>query len=463
MSNANNGLFIFHRDLRLEDNIGLIKLVKECNNVNVCFIFTPEQVTSKNKYKSENAIFFMINSLKELSAKIEKLGGNLIILYGNYHEKLEEVIDDLNIDIVSFNRDFSPYAKNRTKKTIKLCEDKNIKYIIENDYYLFEPGSIIVSSTGKAYTKYTPFYNKVNSIKLDKPTYIKNYKFKKNTFKNDITLIDAENKFTQINPELAIEFGRENAKKILKQVKNGQFNSYDKNRDFPDKKMTTMMSAYLKFGIVSVRETSESFKKVPSLYRQLVWREFYAHILDCFPEVLGNPLKPDYSNIKWNTNKSLFDKWCKGKTGFPIVDAGMREMNTTGYMHNRSRLIVACFLIKTLLIDWKKGEKYFATKLTDYDPASNNGNWQWVASTGADSQPYFRIFNPWTQSEKFDPECKYIKFWVPELKDVNNKDIHKWYESCLYDEYKDIKYPTPIVDYKEKRNEAIEMYKSALN
>jgi deoxyribodipyrimidine photo-lyase len=175
-------------------------------------------------------------------------------------------------------------------------------------------------------------------------------------------------------------------------------------------------------------------------------------------------MKPNYNKIKWHDNKNWFEKWCKGETGFPVVDAGMRELNQTGYMHNRARLIVSSFLVKTLLISWTKGEQYFATKLTDYDPASNNGNWQWTAGSGADSQPYFRIFNPWEQTKNYDPDCEYIKKWIPELKDVPIKDILNWGE--IYSEYKDtvlINYPKPIVDYKKQKELALNMYSSAFH
>ena len=241
-----------------------------------------------------------------------------------------------------------------------------------------------------------------------------------------------------------------------------KYKNYSKDRDSLTYK-TTELSAYIKFGCVSVREVAEKFKNNNSLFRQLIWREFYAQILNDYPYVLKGPLKEQYQSITWSKSVINLDAWKKAKTGFPIVDAAMRQMNTTGYMHNRGRLIVASFLIKTLLIDWREGEKYFATKLTDYDPASNNGNWQWVASTGADSQPYFRIFNPWSQSQEHDPDCEYIKKWIPELENVPNDKIHKWFE--YYEEFlkdKKIKYYKPIVDYKTQREKAIEMYKKGL-
>ena len=237
-----------------------------------------------------------------------------------------------------------------------------------------------------------------------------------------------------------------------------------KDRDNLDINGTTLLSAYLKFGCISVREAANIFKKVPGLYRQLLWREFYAHILNDFPYVLEEPLKLKYNELNWSNNETNFEAWCNGKTGFPIVDAGIRELLETGYMHNRARLIVACFLVKTLLIDWRKGEKFFANHLTDYDIASNNGNWQWVASTGADSQPYFRIFNPWTQGKNHDPNCIYIKKWIPELKELTNNEIHNYFKYYKkYTSEKGFKYVAPIVDYTEQRELALDMYKEIVD
>ena len=466
-----NGLFIFHRDLRFKDNISLNLLNKKVDKLFCCFIFTPEQVGYINKYRSMNSIQFMLDSLGDLENAIKDKGGEILFFYGSTISILQQLIKELNIDILACNKDYSPYAKERLKKIEDLCKKNKIQLIAENDYYLYEPGSIIADASKKAYTKFTPFYNKLKTIKYEKPAKTVNIKFSKlgnQEFikKIVIKLEDIERKILKKrNPYLLSIGSRNNALKILSSINNGKFKNYDKNRDSLDKlnNGTTLISPFLKFGCISVRETAEIFKKVTALYRQLIWREFYAHILNDFPYVLGKPLKQQYSGLQWSSSKRLFDAWTKGETGFPIVDAGMREMNKTGYMHNRSRLIVASFLIKTLLIDWKKGEHYFATQLLDYDVASNNGNWQWVASTGADSQPYFRIFNPWTQGETHDPDCIYIKKWIPELKDVPSKYIHKWQEVCEdYLKNKKIKYFKPIVNYSEQRAKALEMYKNAL-
>ena len=228
---------------------------------------------------------------------------------------------------------------------------------------------------------------------------------------------------------------------------------------------TTQMSPYLKYGCISVREFFHKIKDKmgldSALLRQLIWRDFYLHLMYCFPRVLnGKSLKPKYDNIVWENNTRLFNAWKRGKTGYPIIDANMRMLNETGYMHNRGRLIVSSFLVKLCLVDWRKGEKYFATKLIDYDPASNNGNWQWIAGSGADSQPYFRIFNPWAQSERHDTDAIFIKTWCPELTDVPAKHLHEWDKH--YHEYKNNDYPSPVIDYKLQREKALALYKQYL-
>jgi deoxyribodipyrimidine photo-lyase len=262
-------------------------------------------------------------------------------------------------------------------------------------------------------------------------------------------------KFTKINKNILSQGGRSAGLKVLDSALKTQ-KHYSKTRDILSIH-TSLLSPYIKFGCVSIREVFHKFRTIKDLTRQLIWREFYMNILYAHPHVLGHAMKPNYNKIRWRTNARYLHAWKTGNTGFPIVDAGMRQLNTTGYMHNRARLIVASFLTKTLLIDWREGEQYFAQKLVDYDPASNNGNWQWIASTGADSQPYFRIFNPYNQSAEVDEDAIYIKTWIPELKDIPAKEIHNWYK--YHTEYK-IHYPAPIVDYSVQKEKAIEMYSS---
>jgi deoxyribodipyrimidine photo-lyase len=262
------------------------------------------------------------------------------------------------------------------------------------------------------------------------------------------------------NENLHVHGGAHNGQKILHRLK--KCKDYLKERDIPALEATTNLSAYLKFGCVSPREAADAIKSHLGphhpLIRQLYWRDFFYHIVAHNPSVFGHAYHKKYDHLWWSKSKADFGKWCEGKTGFPIVDAGMRQLNETGYMHNRVRMIVASFLTKDLHINWQWGEKYFAQQLVDYDPALNNGNWQWSASTGADAQPYFRIFNPWTQQKKFDPHCDYIKKWVPELAKVEPKIIHSWFKETS----PVIKgYPRPMVDHEEERKIALKAYKAA--
>ena len=453
-----NGLFIFRRDFRIIDNNGLNLLNERCKNIYTIFIFTPEQVGSGNKYKSDNSVQFMIESLQDLASQISKSGGHLYTFFGHNDKVVEDCIKAWDINIVCFNLDITPYAKERDAKIIKLCEHLKTYVMYDYDYYLHQPGTI-VNGSGEPYQKFTPYYETCLKKKVEAPAKMRKLHLKRSEahIPNKITLEQSLHKFTTVNPDILVHGGRPDAIKTLKTALRTQTH-YVKNHNDLDKQ-TTQLSAYIKFGCLSIREVYKALRNKAAIIRQLIWRDFYANILYSFPHVLGHAMKTKYNKIRWHHNETWFKKWCQGDTGFPVVDAGMRQLNTTGYMHNRARLIVASFLTKTLLIDWKKGEEYFAKKLTDYDVASNNGNWQWVASTGADSQPYFRIFNPWEQAKNFDPDCEYVKQWVPELKDVPAKDILNW--ETTYTEYKDTKYPKPIVDYKKQKDLALKMLGAA--
>ncbi len=460
------GLFVFRRDLRLNDNIGLYKASRMFDKVYTCFIFTPEQVTNSNKYKSNNAVLFMIDSLVELQEDIQKLGGELIVLFGKQEEMIDNLIDDLDIRGVFFNTDYTPYAVDRDNKIKTLCKTKNILCESYNDYYLHEPGTILSEGSGEAYKKYTPFYNRalmlpvtpIQRMKLNNLVHTK-----KREIKNTISLDNAYKRFTSENPEILVRGGRKNGVIKLKSALNTQ-NRYKATRDFFSKS-TSHMSAYIKFGCISIREVyygfANKYGKENQLISELFWREFFVHVLYAYPEVVGKSYQEKYRALKWKNDKKQIDVWKSGNTGFPLVDAAMREMNATGYMHNRGRMLTASFLIKTLLVDWRIGEKYFAENLTDYDIASNNGNWQGISGTGVDMKPYFRDMNPWIQSSKFDPDAEYIKKWVPELKHVLAKDIHKWNEKYNDEDYKTVKYKKPIVDYYKQKELMLSMYKNA--
>lgn len=454
-----NGLFIFRRDLRIVDNNGLNFLSTLCNNIYTIFIFTPEQVGSGNKYKSDNAVQFMVESLEDLASEIKKEGGNLHTFYGDNEKVIADCIKAWDINVVAFNLDITPYARVRDDGIVKMCQRMKVFVTYTSDYYLCEPGTIKTGS-GLPYQKFTPFYNTASKIKVQPPASKKHLplKNKETHVPNKITLEQAMRKFTKTNPDILVHGGRSEALKMLSKATR-DIKNYDATHNDLNKK-TTELSAAIKFGCVSIREVYKVLQSKTGLIRQLYWREFYSNILYEFPRVLGHSLKPKYDKIKWHHNSSWFSAWCKGETGFPIVDAGMRQMNVTGYMHNRSRLIVASFLVKTLLIDWREGEKYFAQTLTDYDVANNNGNWGWISGGGADSQMYNRIFNPWRQGEEWDSNCEYIKKWVTELSSLDPKIIHNWETEWV--NHKDIKYPKPIVNYSEQREKALKMYSEAL-
>lgn len=464
MTTDTRGLFIFHRDFRISDNIALNNAGFVCNKLYTCFIFTPEQVTN-NKYKSDNSVQFMIESLNDLAVDIKKNSGELLCFYGTQTIILKHLIEELKITHLFFNDDYSPYAIQRDNEAKQLCNKLQIECQTYPDYYLYEPGTVLVESSKNAYKKYTPFYNAVLNNRVSKPINVTSFPFSTSSkkLKYKITLRDAMKQFVEVNDNILVRGGRIYAQEKLENALLKQ-RDYESTRDFFTSK-TTHLSAYIKFGCVSIREVYHAFKKKfglsHGLIRELIWREFFAHVLYCYPEVVGKSYQTKFRSLNWSQSKVNIEKWKTGMTGFPLVDACMREMNTTGYMHNRGRMTTASFLIKTLLIDWRVGEQYFAQQLTDYDIASNNGNWQGISGTGVDMKPYFRDMNPWIQSYKFDINAEYIKKWVPELEKVDASDIHNWNETYNNTKYKDVNYPKPIVDYSKQKEKMLEMYKSA--
>lgn len=455
----NNGLFIFRRDFRVIDNVGLNLANELCQQVTPIFIFTPEQVTDTNKHKSDNAVQFMIESLQDLSSQISKMGGKLLCFYGHNNAIVSYLLKELDINVVCFNADYTPYAIQRESAIIDICDRMDISVEYGHDYYLHVPGTVL-NGSGKPYQKFTPFYNTILKQKVASPAGLRKIHFSSTSkhLQHTIKLDDALKRFTKINPDILVHGGRVNA---IKQMKQAAINikNYAETRDELSKH-TSELSAYIKFGSISIREVYKTFRSKTEFIRQLYWRDFYCSILYSFPNVLEHSLKPKYDKIKWTYNDTWFKKWCQGATGFPVVDAAMRQLNVTGYMVNRARLIVASFLVKTLLISWQKGAQYFSKQLTDYDPASNQLNWQWVSSSGPDSQPFFRIMNPWLQTENFDKDCLYIKTWVPELSLVDPKIILNW--ETEWENNKDVKYPKPIVNYTEQKKKALAMYAKAL-
>lgn len=460
MAQYENGLFIFRRDLRIVDNNGLNFANSKCKNIYTIFIFTPEQVTGANKYKSDNAVQFMISSLEDLGTQISKSGGHLYTFYGHNDKVVADCIKAFNIDVVCFNLDITPYALERDAKIIKLCEHMKTYIMCNYDYYLCEPGTI-VNGSKTPYVKFTPYYDKAKKLKVEPPAKMRKLHLKKSDvhIPNKITLDEAMKKFVgNENLDILVHGGRQEAIKQMR-IAAKNIKHYEQTRDELSKP-TSQLSAYIKFGNISIREVYYAFKSNHAFIRQLYWKEFYSGILYSFPRVLGHSLNPKYDKIKWHHNERWLDAWKKGITGFPIVDASQRQLLSTGWTHNRGRMISSSILIKILLIDWRKGEQFYAQHLVDYDVASNNGGWQFSSGSGADSQPYFRYFNPYTQSKDHDPKCEYIKTWIPELRSVDSDDIHNW--DTAWEKYKDIKYPKPIVDYKEQRDISIKMYKDAL-
>jgi len=456
---SENGLFIFRRDFRVVDNNGLNLLNSLCKRVYPIFIFTPEQVTGANKHKSNNAVQFMIESLQDLAVQIRKMGGQLFCFYGHNNTIISNLIKELDITILGFNADYTPYAIQRELEIIQICDRNGVQVQYAHDYYLHPPGTIL-NGQKQTYQKFTPYYTAASKKKVDTPAGSRKIHFATTNkhLEHAIRLDSALQRFTTINPDILVHGGRNNAIKQLR-IATKNIKNYSRTRDTLSLP-TSHLSAYIKFGCVSIREVYKVFRAKHEFIRQLYWRDFYMNILYSFPKVLEHALKPKYDKIHWHYNENWFNKWAQGKTGFPVVDAAMTQLNTIGYMENRARLIVASFLVKTLLISWQKGAQYFSQHLIDYDPASNQLNWQWVASSGPDSQPYFRIFNPWLQQAEHDPDCVYIKRWIPELADIPNQDIHNW--ETAFTNYKDIKYPKPMVNYAEQKEKCLKMYKDAL-
>lgn len=449
-------LFIFRRDFRIKDNTALNICIECSESIYPIFIFTPEQITHNN-YKSDNAVMFMVESLTELKKDLPQL----IFCYGEIEKVIVNIIKNNKIDSIYTNTDYTPYSVKREKIIKKICDKYNLKLNLSHDITLFEPKSITTGACS-TYQKFTPFYNACSEKEVNYPTSktIRNAKRINTKYEIDMKKIDT---FYKENKNIHIHGGRVNAMKILHNLT--KFKDYDKTRNILCIN-TTNLSAYLKFGCISIREiyyyVKEKLGKNDSLLRQLIWREFYYHLGDGFIKRFGNSLKEQYDKIKWENDYNKFNKWKNAKTGYPIIDACMTQLNITGYMHNRGRLIVSSFLIKNLMIDWRWGEKYFAQQLIDYDVFVNQGNWQWTGGSGADSQPYFRVFNPSRQSEKYDKDATYIKKWLPFLDQIDAKHLHNW--ELYYTEYdlNKLNYYEPMVSYSESKAAGLKMYKKYL-
>lgn len=432
-------IFWFRRDLRLRDNAGLFNALKSANPVLPIFIFDTE-ILSKLEDKYDRRVEFIFNSLDEINTELLKAGSKLLILYGKPLNVFKELTEKLKIEEVFANNDYEPYALKRDEEIKKFLRSKSIKFTSFKDQVIFEKDEI-VKADGKPYTVFTP-YSKLWKSKLVPGSY-KKYNTEKyfgNYLKVDLIPLNIKN---QINTIEQTGFKKTGAEFPSKSLRIDIIKNYHKARDIPSIKGTSRLSVHLRFGTISIRElVSKALGLNETWLNELIWREFFMMILYNFPGVVNSSFKPAYDRIKWRNNEDEFAAWCNGSTGYPIVDAGMRELISTGFMHNRVRMITASFLCKHLLIDWRWGEAYFASKLLDYELASNNGNWQWAAGCGCDATPYFRVFSPGLQSKKFDPKNVYIKKWVPE------------FESSEY-----IK---PFIEHREARERALKTYREAL-
>jgi deoxyribodipyrimidine photo-lyase len=430
-------IFWFRRDLRLEDNHGLFAALSNGEPVQAIFIFD-KNILSKLADKNDARISFIHQQLLKLNAELAKLGSSLWVFYGDplhvfKNELQSKMPAHSSIDKVYTNHDYEPNAIQRDAAIGEWLLSQKSELLTFKDQCIFEKKEV-VKDDGLPYTVFTAYKNKyyktltAESFKaFDCQKYFTNFQ-KGNGFPipslEEIGFEPSEIEFP------VIEF-----ESILKE--------YANTRNIPSIKGTSRISVHLRFGTVSIRTLAKaSFGKSETWFNELVWRDFYFQILWHFPYVVHSAFKPNYNHIEWSKNEAEFEKWCNGQTGYPIVDAGMRELNTTGFMHNRVRMIVASFLTKHLLIDWRWGEAYFAQKLIDFELSSNNGGWQWAAGCGCDAAPYFRIFNPAEQTKKFDPKFSYIKKWVPEFQEFH--------------------YPAPIVDHKFARERCLQTYKDGL-
>jgi deoxyribodipyrimidine photo-lyase len=466
-------IFIFRRDLRIIDNLALHNLHKAHPSIPIIpmFIFNPVQIdSSKSKYYSSAAVEFMVESLHDLETHLPKL----YYFEGKDEDVLNQVLKQFQVECIAWNEDYTPFAKKRDETLKRWCRDHKIDYITSTCDYNLMDFEYIKTDVGNTYEVFTPFYRKVIKTvnKIAFPLAQSNtskYIFYNKTIANPPQVKNISKYIDAPTPKRYIKGGRANALQILDKIKRKEFQAYDHERDYPALDKTTHLSAYLKFGNVSVREvfwvTHKTYGISHGLIREYIWRFFYAYMINYNDKMLqhqvskeaNQPMKAKYAHIPWNNNEIKFKAWCEGKTGFPIVDAAMISLNQTGFMHNRLRMIVAMFLIKDLHIDWTWGERYFASKLVDYDPCSNSGGWQWCASVGPDASPSYRIFNPWIQSKKFDQNVIFIKKWVPPLTQVSPKHIHEWFE--YHKKYEHIKYPPPLLDHSIESHISIEIFK----
>ena len=426
-------IFWFRRDLRLLDNKGLYHALGKSKNVIPLFIFDTEIIDSLPE--NDARVEFIYDQVKKMQNELQKKHRSMVVVKGNPLSVFKKLVEKYPVKAVYCNKDHEPYGIERDEKVRKFLESKNIEFHSWLDHLLFDKEDVL-KNDGKPYHVFTPYGKKCREVLTE--AHLKNYP------SGDL-LAQLHHPLDTKFPDLEeLGFKPSGIEFPEKESNDAIIESYHKTRDFPAKNGTTRLGVHLRFGTISIRQLAQkALKNNDTYFNELIWREFYAMILWHYPHVVNKSFKPQYDGIEWLNNKEHFELWKKGKTGYPMVDAGMRQLAQTGYMHNRVRMVTASFLTKHLLIDWRWGEAWFAEKLLDYELSSNNGGWQWSAGSGCDAAPYFRIFNPTEQLKKFDPKGTYTKNWVPELDSI--------------------KYPDPIVDHKFARQRCLEVFKKALN
>jgi len=470
------------RDLRLSDHHALYACLNDAKKngkeVMIHFNFDPQILTKLPT--NDRRLTFIVESLLEIREILSKQQSELIISHGDPVACLEDLVARYQIDRVFFNRDYEPYAKERDEKVIKKLAALNVEALTFKDSVVFEKHEV-TTDKGEVYKVFTPYKNKwlqKFSEQFEKcehyPTTLHSLLKKEDIAEND--LIQSESqlflKLGFVKTDNVLKGGRSEALKRFNDFKT-IMEDYKRGRDYWQEDKTSFLSPYIRMGNLSIREMmnatldpDQNNEGAKTWQSELIWREFYQMILDVFPRVKSTAFKLEYNNIPFSKDQALFQAWCEGKTGVPIVDSAMRCLNETGLMHNRLRMIVATFLTKTMLIDWRMGEAYFALKLLDFDLAANNGGWQWCASTGVDASPYFRIFNPFTQSEKFDPKAKFIRKYCPELKLFSDKIIHTPFDATPMEQMSadcmiGVHYPYPVVHYREQKEKVIALFQAA--
>ncbi|MFY7943138.1 MAG: cryptochrome/photolyase family protein [Crocinitomicaceae bacterium] len=431
----NKTIFWHRRDLRIHDNAGLYKAFKSSESVQPIFIFDRNILDLLPK--NDQRVLFIYQYVQKLKEAYRKLGSDLWVFYGSPLEILPKLTEEKRFDSVYTNRDYEPYALERDKTMFDLLKNKNVEFHGAKDHVIFEKNEVL-KDDGKPYTVFTPYSRKWKAKMND--YFLSSYSVEK-YFGN----LNKTNEGVEFPSLLEMGFNDEQLFPFPNDVApNELIKNYDLRRNFPSVEGTSRLSVHLRFGTISIRELARQAQNLNETFlNELIWRDFYQMIIYHFPHSAKDAFKSAYDKIQWEKNDAHFQVWCEGKTGYPLVDAGMRELNQTGFMHNRVRMVVASFLTKHLLLDWRWGEAYFAEKLMDFELASNVGGWQWAAGCGCDAAPYFRVFNPAAQQEKFDKKMEYIKKWVPEFGTSN--------------------YPEPIIDHKFARERVLERFKSALN